>query len=154
MLPNILNCKTLRRIWVEDQVYQVFGVIAQETRQLVISFQNLLVQLLRILVLKGQVAADHRVQDDTAAPYVGTEAQVPLTLDHFWRCVAWTTASCLEPLAVLVKIAEAEIDYFNVIIMIKKQVLGLQIPMHNAQLMNVLNTRNQLLIHLGCLIFF
>ena len=38
---------------------------AQEAGHFEVSFQNLLVELLRVLVFKGQVAADHGVQDYT-----------------------------------------------------------------------------------------
>lgn len=41
---------------------------AQEARHFEVGFQNLLVELLGVLIFKGQVTADHRVQDDTRTP--------------------------------------------------------------------------------------
>ena len=54
----------------------------------------------------------------------------------------------------LIQIAKPKINDFDAVIMIKKQVLRLQVPMNYTQLMNILYTRDYLLVHFGCLLFF
>lgn len=112
-----------------------------------------MVELLRILVLEGQVSADHGVEDDAAAPDVGAEAEVALALYHFGGSVARAAACSFEALAVLVEVAQAKIDYFYVVVVVQQQILGLQVPVDDAQLVDVFYAGNELLVHFRCLLF-
>mmetsp|Transcript_27182 Transcript_27182/g.33812 ORF Transcript_27182/g.33812 Transcript_27182/m.33812 type:complete len:303 (+) Transcript_27182:888-1796(+) len=149
MVPDVLDCVALGGIWVQNVANEVLGVLRQKARHFVICLDDLLIQLLRILILKGQVAANHRVQDDTRTPDVCTEAEVTLTADHLRGGIAGTTARCFELLAFLVEVAEAEIDELNVVVVVEEEVLGLEVAMDDAQLVNILNARQNLRVHLA-----
>jgi len=52
---------------------------------------------------------------------------ITLSGNHFRSRIAWTPASCLKGLPMLIGVAEAKIDYFNIIVIIHEQILRLQI---------------------------
>ena len=54
----------------------------------------------------------------------------------------------------LVKVRETKVNNFDAVVMIQKQILWLQVPVHDTQLVDVFDTRNYLLIHLGRFFFF
>lgn len=152
MVADVLDIEALGRVRIQDARYQVLGLVAEERRQFVFSVQNLLIQLLRVLVLERQIAADHGVQDDSAGPNVGAESEVPLALDHLGRGVARTAAGGLEALAMLVEVGQTEINELDRVVVVQQQVLWLEITMHNAKLVNILDSADDLLIHLGSLV--
>lgn len=100
------------------------------------------------MVFERQVSADHCIQNDTAAPDVSSQSEVLLALNHFWGRVARTSAGRLQPLAVFVQVAEAEVDDFDVVVMVEQKILWLQVSVHDAQLVDVLDARDDLLVHL------
>lgn len=154
VISDVLDSEALGRIWIQDARYQVLGLFAEERWEFVVGVQNLLVQLLRVLVLERQVPTDHGVQDDSAGPDVCTESEVPLALDHLGSGVARTTASGLEPLAMLVEVRQTEVYELDRVIVVQQQVLWLEVTMHNTKLVNVLNSADDLLVHLGSLVLF
>lgn len=98
MVANVGNLKPFLRVRLEYLLNNVFVLCRYEPRNQEVARQNLLVQLVGVGVLKRQVAARHRVQDDPARPDVTAEAVVPLPCDHLGRSVARTATGCFEGL--------------------------------------------------------
>ena len=76
------------------------------------------------------------------------------TFDHFWSCIAGTPTSGLQHLALFIEISKSEVYQFDIVIMVKQNVFWLQVSMHDADLMNVLHARYDLLVKLACFFLF
>lgn len=70
-----------------------------------------------------------------------------LGLYHFWGSIAGRATGGLEPLFLFVSVAESEIDNPDGLVVVHEQILKLQVPVHNAQFMNVLDPTDDLLEH-------
>ena len=70
---------------------------------------------------------------------------VAVASDHLWGCVTRATASGLEGVSLLVHVAEPKVHHLQTAIEIDQQVLGLEVPVANAKLVNVMNACDQLL---------
>lgn len=128
-----------------DPAQHVLAVGREVTRHLELATQDFLVELARVLVLKGEKASEHREEDDAAGPDVDLRAEVPLTFNHFGRRVARTAARCLELHALFVRVGETEVDQLQVLLVVEQQILRFQVAMHDAQLVQVLNRALDLL---------
>ena len=53
VVADVLDSEALRRVRVQDETYQVLGLLREERGQFIVSTQDLLVELLRVLVLEG-----------------------------------------------------------------------------------------------------
>ena len=142
--PDIFDGEALRRVRIEDVRYQILSVLRQKRRHLVLSLDDLLVQLLRVLVLERQVSADHGIENDAGAPDICTESVVTLSANHLRGSVAGAAACRLQLLTLFVEIAETEIDELDVVVVVKEEVLWLQVPVHHAELVDVLDARQNL----------
>ena len=78
---------------------------------------------------------------------------ISLTSNHLRCCIAGTTTGSFEHLAFLVHVGQAEINNFDIVLIIKEQVLWFQITMTDLDLMYVLNSRNNLLGESASLLF-
>lgn len=70
VLTHIRDLEPFLRICLQHFLYQIFVLRRDEPGNYKVTRQNLLVQLVRVWVFKGEVAAGHRVQDDAARPDV------------------------------------------------------------------------------------
>lgn len=61
VVAYVLNRVALGGVWVKNITYQVLGLLRQESRHLILGFDDLLVEFLSVLILKRQVATNHRV---------------------------------------------------------------------------------------------
>ena len=68
MLFYLLNPKP--QVWIRDQNLsnQVFNLFRQEWGESEVSFQDFLIETLRVLVLKREIPTYFGKQDDTSAP--------------------------------------------------------------------------------------
>ena len=96
----------------------VFSVIARYLGNREVAVQDFLVQVGRVGVLEGQVAANQRKQNNTTRPDVDLTTVVKLTSDHFRRGVAGRPTSCLEHLAVLVSVRKPEVYDLDVLVVV------------------------------------
>ena len=118
----------------------------EEARDFEFSSHDLLVEVGGLWVLEGQEAADHGVEHDSTAPDVALQAEVLLAGDHLGGGIAGRAASCLQQaIRWLVEVAESEVDDFQRLVEVEEQVFRLQITMADAALVDVLNTRDELL---------
>lgn len=76
-----------------------------------------------------------------------------MTFDHLWSRVARRATCCLEEGALFVEVPETEVHQLDIIVVVEKDVLWLEVSMHNADLVDVLDTRDYLLVVLAGLIF-
>ena len=139
MLSDLIDVNSLARIRDENLSDHVSGLIGQKVWQIIISVQNLLVEVRSFLILVGEISTEHGVEDYTTTPEVAHETVVPLSSNHLWGCIARTTAGCFECIALLVEVTQAEVNNFKTLIVIDKKILGLQIPMTNAKLMDIVD---------------
>lgn len=131
------------------------AVLRKELRYFEIASQYLLVEIGGLGVLEGEEPADHRIKDDTTAPDVGLKTQVLLARDHLGCRVAGRATSRFQLLlrASSVHVTQSKINNFQSLVEVEQKVLRLQVPVTDATLVNVLDTRDQLLIHAaGCLL--
>ena len=70
MSADIPGREALSWVRIQDPLHQVPAVITDEIWDRVIGVQDLFVENVSLGVLEGQVATDHRVENDTAGPYV------------------------------------------------------------------------------------
>jgi len=153
LVPGVLfdlrRCQPLVRVRLQNLINEVDALWGEPFGHLKLAAQDLLVQLGSRLVFEGQVARDHGEQNDTAGPDVHARAIVLQAVDHFRRRVTGRSARCLQHLVLLVGVAEAEIDQSNVFLVVQQQVLRLQISVHDAELVQILDSTNDLLEELA-----
>ena len=82
MVPNLRNPDASLGVRVQNLSNDVLALRGEELGHLVISGHDFLVEIGRLGVLKGQVASDHGVENDTARPDVSLEAVITLASDH------------------------------------------------------------------------
>ena len=78
---------------------------------------------------------------------------IALASDHLRCSVAWTTACGFEHFTILIHVRQAEVNYLDIVLIIKKQVLRLQVTMTDAYFMNVFDTGYDLLGEAAGLLF-
>lgn len=127
-------------------------MLRDEIGHLELPGEDLFVQFRGVWVLEGEETADKSKHNDTTAPNVHVCAKILLPRNHFWSSVARAATSCLQQLPMTVGVAQAEVDYFDVLIMIKQQVLRFQVPVNDVELMYVLDASDYLLEELACLL--
>jgi len=149
MSSNFIDAVSLLGIGVEYLGDEMSTILREEFRQLVIACQYFLVQIWCLGVFKGQKSAHHSIEHNTTAPYVWLEANIPFASYHLWRRIAWWSTRSLELLSASswVHVAQTKVHDLERLIIVQQQVLGLQISVANATLVDILNACNQLLIH-------
>ena len=145
MASNLRNRRPL--FWVFFQYYleHIPQTLACVRRNFIVCLFDGFVELARILVVERQVAKTHCEQNNAHAPNIRFESVVGLSLDHFWRRIAWTSTGCFEFGVFGVNVAQTKIGNFNVIFEIKKQIFGFQVSVSDSQLVDVLHSIDQLL---------
>lgn len=88
VVVNLSNAVSLGRVHIEHLLNQIFEVFANEIREDIVARENLLVEFSGVVVLEGQIAADHGEEDDSARPDVHLQPVVLLAADHLGRGVA------------------------------------------------------------------
>lgn len=123
---------------------------------------------------EGEGAADHGVEDDSAAPQVDLQSIVSFSCDHFGSGVAGTSTGSLEffllcwlgsrrsaftlilvldvegrPFLLgwhlLVGVGKSKIHNFDVLFRIEQHVLRLEIAVHNAQPVQIVDSIDDLM---------
>jgi hypothetical protein len=95
----------------EDFLDEVLEIGGEGLGEGVLAAEDFLVELRSVLVVKGQAAADHCVEDDPRAPDVNHDGLVGVFgLDHLWCRVAGGPAGSFKSFLWLVGVGEAEVD--------------------------------------------
>ena len=58
---------------------------------------------------------------------------------HLWRSIARGAAGSAQGLTLFVSVAQAEVNQFDVAILVQQEILRLHVSMNNAELMEVLD---------------
>lgn len=90
MVPDIACLESLSWIRVQNLCDKIATVVSDELRDGVVGIQDLLVEDVRLGVLKWQIAADHGVEDDSAGPDVSWQSVVVFAGDHLGCGIART----------------------------------------------------------------
>ena len=93
---NFVEGKALLGINCEQSHDYPDGVESQERWNLIISFEDLLVEEGRLGFLKREISTDHCIQGHTARPDVHGKTLIGQGLNHLGCSVAWTTTSSLQ----------------------------------------------------------
>jgi len=64
---------------------------------------------------------------------------VVLASHHFRGRVTGTAASRLQGLTGLIGVGEAEVDDFDIVVVVHEEVLGFQVPVANTELVHILD---------------
>ena len=141
VLAYVIDLYASGRVCIKDLRDEVPALRAHEGRDLIISVQDFFIQEICIGILEGQEATDHREEDDATAPDICHQTMIALSGNHLRGRIAGAPASCLKGLPVLIGVAEAEINDFNIIMIIHEQILWLQISVADPKLMKVFDAR-------------
>ena len=105
-------------------------------------------------MFEGKKSAEKGKQNDAARPSVNESSLVLFTSNHFRGGIAGASTRCLKSLSDAESVREAEVNYFDVFIVIQKQVFGLEVSVDNAESVHVLDARYYLLVELASFDFF
>lgn len=147
--PDLRRRVSLFGVLNHDVFDQVPRVLRDETRNMILPLEDLLVELSRIGVLKRQEATDEREQYDAATPGIDLRADVLPARYHFGRRITRGSAGRFEGFLLCKGVRESEIDNLDILLMIQQQILRLQISVHYIKVMHILYARDDLLVKLA-----
>jgi hypothetical protein len=152
MFPDITDGVPPVRISAENTLEQVSSFFRHKLGNLEISLQDLLIQLGCVRVFKGQVSTDECEHDDSTTPDIHIGAQVPLARNHLRSSIAGTSTCSLQSLSGLISIGQTKVNYLDVLVLVKQEVLWLQVSVHDVQSVQVLHSIHDLLEEPACLV--
>ena len=128
-------------LWVSAKNFpdQVLASIAHKLRYLVLSIQDLVIQLIGLRVFERKETTYHSIDDNSTAPHIRRQAIVLLASHHFWSCIARTATCGLQKLTWFIRVTQTKINNLDVIEVIHQKILRLQIPVANAQLVQIVD---------------
>lgn len=139
ILHNLLESTPLGRVEHQETFEEVLAVCGHVERDAVLPSEHTLPQLLKILSVKGQRAADQRVQYHPQTPNVHLWPVVLLSLEKLWCCVRRRAAKRIQLVAQSELVAEAEICNLDIHVCVEEQVLSLEVSVNNVLLVAVLH---------------
>jgi len=102
-------------------------------------------QGLDVLILEGKPSTKHHVENDSTTPNINLRSGVKTTTNDFRGGVIGASATCFEEVAVFHLTREAEVGNLHVQVVVEQDVLWLEIPMNNLELVAVFDARHDLL---------
>ena len=127
VLPNVRDLKALFWVSIKNICNEISWILWHKLRNSIISIEDFLVEICCVGVFEGKVTANHRKKDYTTAPNVHVGTQISLSSYHLRGCIARRATSGFQCLSCFVGIWKSEIDYLNILSMIKKQIFRFQI---------------------------
>lgn len=97
-----------------------------------------------IVILKRQFGHNHGKQNDPKRPNISQLGVVRLPSNHFWRGIAWRSASSKQLLFGFVHVGESEVDDFESLMNIEQHVFWFDVSMRDAELMKILEAWDDL----------
>mmetsp|Transcript_78230 Transcript_78230/g.187576 ORF Transcript_78230/g.187576 Transcript_78230/m.187576 type:complete len:200 (-) Transcript_78230:157-756(-) len=98
-----------------------------------------------VLIIKGQRAAEQRVQHHPTGPNVHLRTHIGLASHHLGRRIVRRAAGGFQELPVTHCVGQAEVCDFHMQIRVQKEILWLEISVRNHALVAVLHTGKDLL---------
>ena len=130
MFSNVWHAKPYFRICLENLTDQVSRLFSCNFGNVKLSIQNFFVQVSCIRIFKRHVSTNDSKENDTAAPHVYLTSKIAFSCNHFWCSITRTSTSSFKCFIVPVGIRQAKVNNFDVFIVIQKQILWLQVPVH------------------------
>ena len=81
---DLLEAVTQLRVRYQNVFDKVLDFLAEEAGELVAGVEDLLVETLRVRVFEGQVAINHREENDTRTPEVSVRSEVLEAFYQLW----------------------------------------------------------------------
>ena len=141
------------RVCIQNFLNKVLGALGNESGNQKVAIQDFLVKFACVGIFKRQITTSHCIQNDSAAPNVRVQTMVTLACDHFWSCVAGTSACCFKRFVLLIYIRQAKVYDFDVVLLVEKKVFWFEVSVADAHLVDVLDARNNLLKETTSLVF-
>lgn len=117
---------------------------------MILTSQNLAIQLRRIFILEGKKATHHSKQNNPSTPNINHQRLVRiLALDHLGSSVAGRPTSGPQPFFGFVGIRKSKVHDPDGPVVVDKAVLELEISMNDSKLVNVLDSAYDLLENLA-----
>lgn len=151
---DLVDAQSFLRVLVQHAEHEILGhwlaPLPRRASELWIRFQHLLVDLIFTLALEGHVAGDDVVEDHSQGPAINLLRVVAITFNLFWCHVTDGSAFPLKFLVVFKSGGLSEIGKFQVVniallVNTHKNVVQLDIAVHNAVVVAVLQSLGQLL---------
>ena len=151
LLDDLFEGESLLGVHRQQAHDNAHGVKSQERGDLIVAFEDFLVQKRCLLFFERQIATDHGIQGNAAGPDIHGEALVSQSLHHLRSCVAGTTACGIEkyfiPFCVLIDVREAKVYYFDCFaVFVEQQVLRFDVSMRNLVPVEEFYTLNKLIV--------
>lgn len=110
-------------------------------------------QLWHALIVKRYFAADKNVEHNAKAPHVNLRASILLRLQEFWGCKVETAAERLEEVSRAKQVRKSKVDDLDITSLTDEYVLDLQVSMHNAIAVTVVQSAGDLAAEFPGLLF-
>ena len=89
MVSNLVNCKSLFSICVQNVFQNVCSIFTYKFRYFVISTQYFFIQLACVRILKWKKSTNHSKQNNSCRPYINSSSKVSFSFYHFWCSITW-----------------------------------------------------------------
>ncbi|KAH0207727.1 protein kinase, partial [Aureobasidium melanogenum] len=138
MYHDFRKTSALRRISDQHASDQILALCTQPRRILYCSLLDLGMQLRHTLIVERDLAADEDIQDNTKTPDINFGTGVSFRLQKLGCSEVEGTTERLQEALRREGVAQTEVDDFDVASFANQNVLDLQIAMHNAVAMTVI----------------
>ncbi len=126
---DILNGDAGRPVRLEHFVDEVLALLRDRHGHAVVGGLDFAKESGDLLILEGQVACQHREEDDPAAPDVDFGPAVGRARDHLRGCVVGRPARGLQERPVLHNVAQPEVAELDVVVCVDEHVFRLEVTM-------------------------
>ncbi len=150
MIPDLADRVSLVLIAGENVGNEVSGVFWNRFVEIVRTRKNFLVEEICLRVFEGEVATNHSKQNYTTRPDIDSQTVVFLAFYHLGGGVTGRTAGSFQLLSFLVGVGKPEINNFDVLFSVEKNVFRFEVSVDNSNLVDVLDAGNELVEHFGC----
>ena len=101
-------------------------------------------QLFLILPFKGRLSTHHLIEENTIGPPVHT-VSIGLVVNNLWGDVVWCPAKCLGGVPIhYALLAQPKVCNFDVALLVKHDVVQLEVPVDDPMAVEVENTNSYL----------
>ena len=92
-----------------------------------------------VVVLKGQPATKHYIEDNTTAPYVYLWAGIPQATNNLWCGIIRAPTAGLQEFAVGDNIRQAKVSDLHIELIVQQNVLWFQVSMYDLEFVAVVD---------------
>ena len=132
MSQDLLDGDSPFGVCFEHRSHQGLGIVCYLFLQVVLAFDDHLVQFFHVAGFEGDSATKHGVQYYASAPDISFESHVPLLLENFRSDVGWRPTLFPHYITRLDELADSKISNFHVTFTIKQDVVELDVSVKNA----------------------